>query len=83
PAPTSPPSPTRPPSPGRSRDWSAPATSFSPWARATARTAVRSSWPATRSDGTSQRIGPGQTVPLRSGLELELADGARAVVRAR
>ncbi|GGR46448.1 protein kinase domain-containing protein [Streptomyces roseolus] len=40
-------------------------------------------WTGTRSDGTSQRIVPGQTVPLRAGLALELADGARAEVRAR
>lgn len=40
-------------------------------------------WTGTRSDGTTQRIGPGQTVPLRSGLELDLGGGARAVVRAR
>ncbi|GHC58237.1 protein kinase domain-containing protein [Streptomyces cinnamoneus] len=37
-------------------------------------------WTGTRSDGTTQQIAPGQTVPLRSGLELDL-DGARAVVR--
>ncbi|MEU3894631.1 serine/threonine-protein kinase [Streptomyces sp. NPDC045251] len=40
-------------------------------------------WTGTRSDGTSQQVGPGQTVPLRSGLELELGGGVRAVVRAR
>ncbi|MFE6332466.1 protein kinase [Streptomyces sp. NPDC057798] len=40
-------------------------------------------WTGTRSDGTSQQIAPGQTVPLRSGLELDLGGGARAVVRAR
>jgi hypothetical protein len=40
-------------------------------------------WTGTRSDGTSQQIGPGQTVPLRAGLELDLGDGARAVVRAK
>ncbi|MEV7425079.1 MULTISPECIES: protein kinase domain-containing protein [unclassified Streptomyces] len=39
-------------------------------------------WTGTRSDGTSQRIAPGQTVPLRSGLELTLG-GAQAVVRAK
>jgi DNA-binding helix-hairpin-helix protein with protein kinase domain len=40
-------------------------------------------WTGTRSDGTSQQIAPGQTVPLRSGLELDLGGGARAVVRAK
>ncbi|MBQ0852648.1 serine/threonine protein kinase [Streptomyces sp. BH-SS-21] len=40
-------------------------------------------WAGTRSDGTSQQIGPGQTVPLRAGLELDLGDGSRAVVRAK
>ncbi|WP_019062742.1 protein kinase domain-containing protein [Streptomyces prunicolor] len=40
-------------------------------------------WTGTRSDGTSQQIGPGQTVPLRSGLELDLGGGARAVVKAK
>ncbi|MFK0252174.1 protein kinase [Streptomyces sp. NPDC090445] len=39
-------------------------------------------WTGTRADGTTQRIDPGQTVPLRSGLELDFG-GARAVVRAR
>ncbi|EFL28260.1 conserved hypothetical protein [Streptomyces himastatinicus ATCC 53653] len=36
-------------------------------------------WTGTRSDGTTQHIEPGQTVPLRSGMELDL-DGAQAVV---
>ncbi|MEU7136555.1 protein kinase [Streptomyces sp. NPDC046261] len=36
-------------------------------------------WTGTRSDGTTQQITPGQTVPLRSGLELDFG-GARAVV---
>jgi hypothetical protein len=40
-------------------------------------------WSATRSDGTPQQIDPGQTVPLRSGLELDLGAGVRAVVRAK
>ncbi len=39
-------------------------------------------WTGTRSDGTTQQIAPGQTVPLRSGLELDLG-GATAVVRAK
>jgi DNA-binding helix-hairpin-helix protein with protein kinase domain len=39
-------------------------------------------WTGTRADGTMQRIDPGQTVPLRSGLELDFG-GARAVVRAK
>lgn len=43
----------------------------------------KDTWTGTRSDGTSQRIGPGQTVPLRSGLELEFGGGVRAVVKAR
>ncbi|MHB9858226.1 protein kinase domain-containing protein [Streptomyces sp. YIM S03343] len=43
----------------------------------------KDTWTGTRSDGSAQRIGPGQTVPLRSGLELELGGGARAVVRAK
>ncbi|MEU7434109.1 protein kinase [Streptomyces sioyaensis] len=38
-------------------------------------------WTGIRSDGTAQQISPGQTVPLRSGLELDLG-GAQAVVRA-
>ncbi|CAL9397526.1 hypothetical protein SUDANB145_01394 [Streptomyces sp. enrichment culture] len=40
-------------------------------------------WTGNRSDGTLQRIAPGQTVPLRAGLELDLGEGARAVVHAR
>ncbi len=40
-------------------------------------------WTGTRSDGSAQKVEPGQTVPLRSGLELDLGDGVRAVVRAR
>ncbi|MFH0516058.1 protein kinase [Streptomyces sp. M41] len=44
---------------------------------------TKDTWTGTRSDGTSQQIGPGQTVPLRSGLELDLGGGARAVVRAK
>ncbi|WP_329168141.1 protein kinase [Streptomyces sp. NBC_01387] len=43
-------------------------------------------WTGTRSDGTAQEIAPGQTVPLRSGLELVLGEGtsgARGVVRAK
>ncbi|MFF8726072.1 protein kinase [Streptomyces sp. NPDC015171] len=40
-------------------------------------------WTGSRSDGTVQRVEPGQTVPLRSGLELDLGGGVRAVVRAR
>ncbi|WP_395364683.1 protein kinase [Streptomyces sp. YH02] len=40
-------------------------------------------WTGTRSDGTTQQVVPGQTVPLRSGLALELDGGARAEVRAR
>lgn len=43
----------------------------------------KDTWTGTRSDGTPQQIGPGQTVPLRSGLELDLGGGARAVVRAK
>ncbi|MGW0561791.1 protein kinase domain-containing protein [Streptomyces sp. NPDC003016] len=39
-------------------------------------------WNGTRSDGTTQQIAPGQTVPLRSGLALELG-GAQAVVRSK
>ncbi|MEV6573770.1 protein kinase [Streptomyces sp. NPDC051577] len=39
-------------------------------------------WTGTRADGGTQQIAPGQTVPLRSGLELDFG-GARAVVRAR
>ncbi|WP_030665064.1 protein kinase [Streptomyces rimosus] len=39
-------------------------------------------WTGTRSDGTTQQIAPGQTVPLRSGLELDL-QGARLTVRAK
>ncbi|MFI8237879.1 protein kinase [Streptomyces sp. NPDC085866] len=42
----------------------------------------RQTWTGTRSDGTSQKVEPGQTVPLRAGLELDLGDGVRAVVRA-
>ncbi|WP_030154617.1 protein kinase domain-containing protein [Streptomyces sp. NRRL S-244] len=41
-----------------------------------------STWTGTRADGSTQRIDPGQTVPLRSGLELDFG-GARAVVRAK
>ncbi|WP_327279207.1 MULTISPECIES: protein kinase domain-containing protein [unclassified Streptomyces] len=41
-----------------------------------------SAWTGTRADGSTQRIDPGQTVPLRSGLELDFG-GARAVVRAK
>ncbi|MFF4011614.1 protein kinase [Streptomyces sp. NPDC001717] len=41
-----------------------------------------SSWTGTRADGTTQEIAPGQTVPLRSGLELDFG-GARAVVRSK
>ncbi|WP_275462483.1 protein kinase domain-containing protein [Streptomyces noursei] len=37
-------------------------------------------WTGTRSDGTTQQVSPGQTVPLRSGLKLDLG-GAQAVVR--
>ncbi|MEU1403642.1 protein kinase [Streptomyces sp. NPDC005728] len=40
-------------------------------------------WTGTRSDGTVQKVEPGQTVQLRSGLELDLGDGVRAVVHAR
>ncbi|MFD3836242.1 protein kinase [Streptomyces sp. NPDC058642] len=43
----------------------------------------KETWTGTRSDGTPQQIGPGQTVPLRSGLELDLGGGARAVVWAK
>jgi DNA-binding helix-hairpin-helix protein with protein kinase domain len=39
-------------------------------------------WSGTRSDGSSQQISPGQTVPLRAGLALDLA-GARATVQAK
>ncbi|WP_326600469.1 serine/threonine-protein kinase [Streptomyces sp. NBC_01803] len=39
-------------------------------------------WTGTRSDGSTQQIAPGQTVPLRSGLTLELG-GAQAVVRSK
>ncbi|MCX4392948.1 MULTISPECIES: protein kinase [unclassified Streptomyces] len=39
-------------------------------------------WTGTRSDGTTQQIAPGQTVPLRSGLELNL-DGTHATVHAK
>ncbi|MFE2100024.1 MULTISPECIES: protein kinase [unclassified Streptomyces] len=42
----------------------------------------RQTWTGTRSDGTAQKVEPGQTVPLRAGLELDLGDGVRAVVRA-
>ncbi|MGK5637165.1 protein kinase domain-containing protein [Streptomyces sp. URMC 126] len=38
-------------------------------------------WSARRSDGTAQDVAPGRTVPLRSGLEIDLG-GARAVVHA-
>lgn len=41
-----------------------------------------STWTGTRADGSTQRIDPGQTVPLRSGLELDFG-GARAVVRTK
>ncbi|QEV44916.1 protein kinase [Streptomyces vinaceus] len=41
-----------------------------------------SAWTGTRADGSTQRIDPGQTVPLRSGLELDFG-GARAVVRVK
>ncbi|WP_031486850.1 protein kinase domain-containing protein [Streptomyces bicolor] len=41
----------------------------------------KDTWTGTRSDGTAQQVGPGQTVPLRSGLELDLGGGVRAVVR--
>ncbi|MFF3859100.1 protein kinase [Streptomyces sp. NPDC002209] len=41
-----------------------------------------SAWTGTRADGSTQRIDPGQTVPLRSGLELDFG-GARAVVRSK
>ncbi|MEV6579647.1 protein kinase [Streptomyces sp. NPDC051582] len=41
-----------------------------------------STWTGTRADGSTQHIDPGQTVPLRSGLELDFG-GARAVVRAK
>ncbi|MBP2406067.1 Serine/threonine-protein kinase StkP [Streptomyces netropsis] len=37
-------------------------------------------WTARRTDGTSQTVAPGQTLPLRSGLTVNLA-GAEAVVR--
>ncbi|MFI9587631.1 protein kinase [Streptomyces sp. NPDC052236] len=40
------------------------------------------SWSARRSDGTVQQVTPGQTVPLRAGLEFGLGSAARAVVRA-
>ncbi|CAM5525226.1 Protein kinase OS=Streptomyces cyaneofuscatus OX=66883 GN=G3I52_03135 PE=4 SV=1 [Streptomyces cyaneofuscatus] len=40
------------------------------------------SWTGTRSDGTSQEIAPGQTVPLRAGLRLDLG-GAQAAVHAK
>ncbi|MEV0174800.1 protein kinase [Streptomyces sp. NPDC050803] len=43
----------------------------------------KETWTGIRSDGTSQEITPGQTVPLRSGLELDLGGGVRAVVRAK
>ncbi|SBT90897.1 Protein kinase domain-containing protein [Streptomyces sp. DI166] len=43
----------------------------------------KETWTGTRSDGSSQQIAPGQTVPLRSGLELDLGGGVRAVVRAK
>ncbi len=39
-------------------------------------------WTGIRSDGTGQQIAPGQTVPLRAGLELELG-GAQAAVQAQ
>lgn len=39
-------------------------------------------WTGTRSDGTTQQIAPGQTVPLRSGLELDFG-GARATVHSK
>ncbi|MFF5444115.1 protein kinase [Streptomyces sp. NPDC012888] len=39
-------------------------------------------WTGTRSDGGTQRIEPGQTVPLRAGLRLDFGSGAEAVVRA-
>ncbi|MGW2743101.1 protein kinase domain-containing protein [Streptomyces sp. NPDC001450] len=42
----------------------------------------RQTWTGTRSDGTAQQVEPGQTVPLRAGMELDLGDGVRAVVRA-
>lgn len=40
-----------------------------------------SPWRGSRADGSTQEIAPGQTVPLRSGLELDFG-GARGVVRA-
>ncbi|WP_053708637.1 hypothetical protein [Streptomyces sp. NRRL B-3648] len=40
-------------------------------------------WTGTRSDGTVQTVEPGRRVPLRSGLDLDLGGGVRAVVRAR
>ncbi|MFI9804431.1 protein kinase [Streptomyces sp. NPDC052301] len=43
----------------------------------------QATWTGTRSDGTVQKVEPGQTVPLRSGLELDLGGGVRAVVRAK
>ncbi|MEV6838210.1 protein kinase [Streptomyces sp. NPDC051133] len=43
----------------------------------------RETWTGTRSDGSVQKVEPGQTVPLRSGLELDLGGGVRAVVRAQ
>lgn len=39
-------------------------------------------WTAVRADGSAQQVAPGRTVPLRSGLTLEL-DGARVVARAK
>ncbi|MFE1193584.1 hypothetical protein ACFW6E_12435 [Streptomyces olivaceoviridis] len=41
----------------------------------------RETWTGTRSDGTARKVGPGRTVPLRSGLGL--GGGVRAGVRAR
>ncbi|MET9534800.1 serine/threonine-protein kinase [Streptomyces sp. NPDC006649] len=43
-------------------------------------------WTGTRADGTTQEIAAGQTVPLRSGLELDLGHGttrAKAVVQVK
>lgn len=41
----------------------------------------RQTWTGTRSDGAARKVGPGRTVPLRSGLGL--GGGVRAGVRSR
>ncbi|MFD9716263.1 protein kinase [Streptomyces sp. NPDC059076] len=42
----------------------------------------RETWTTRKSDGTTQQVAPGQSVPLRAGLEIQLTSSARAVVSA-